>query len=110
MAQYRYDPIWNTYFLEEAENFSLVDGQDHTDPNAGVTGNAFDNTIIGNDADNPLDGGEGADTLEGGSGNDDIRAVDGEVDTITCGSGRDTVRADRRDRVARDCERVRRSS
>ena len=37
MAQYRFDPIWNTYFLEEAENFSLVDGQDHTDPNAGVT-------------------------------------------------------------------------
>ena len=58
MAQYRFDPIWNTYFLEEAENFSLVDGQDHTDPNAGVTGNAFDNTIIGNDADNPLDGAE----------------------------------------------------
>ena len=81
MAQYRFDPIWNTYFLEEAENFSLVDGQDHTDPNAGVTGNAFDNTIIGNDADNPLDGGEGADTLEGGAGND-AYAVDNPGDVV----------------------------
>jgi Ca2+-binding RTX toxin-like protein len=81
MAQYRYDPIWNTYVLEDAENFSLVDGQDHTDPNAGVTGNAFDNTIIGNDADNRLDGGEGADTLEGGSGND-AYAVDDPGDVV----------------------------
>ena len=81
MAQYRFDPIWNTYFLEEAENFSLVDGQDHTDPNAGVTGNAFDNTIIGNDADNRLDGGEGADTLEGGAGND-AYAVDNPGDVV----------------------------
>jgi Ca2+-binding RTX toxin-like protein len=81
MAQYRYDPIWNTYVLEDAENFSLVDGQDHTDPNAGVTGNAFDNTIIGNDADNRLDGGEGADTLEGGSGND-AYAVDNPGDVV----------------------------
>ena len=81
MAQYRFDPIWNTYFLEEAENFSLVDGQDHTDPNAGVTGNAFDNTIIGNDADNRLDGGEGADTLEGGAGND-AYAVDDPGDVV----------------------------
>jgi len=81
MAQYRYDPDSNTYVLEDAENFSLVDGQDHTDPNAGVTGNAFDNTIIGNDADNRLDGGEGADILEGGSGND-AYAVDGPGDVV----------------------------
>jgi len=70
MAQYRFDPVTNTYFLDEAQDFSLSDGQEHTDQNAGVTGNALDNHITGNGADNRLDGGEGADTLEGGGGND----------------------------------------
>ena len=52
-------------------------------------------------------GGRGRDTISGGSGNDVINARDGEVDTVSCGPGRDTVRADRRDRV-RGCERRRR--
>ena len=32
--------------------------------------------------------------------------LDGERDVVQCGSERDTVLADRRDVVARDCERV----
>ncbi len=68
-----------------------------------------------------LDGGPGRDrlrdrrggaTLAGGAGDDRIDARDASArdrrvpDTITCGSGRDTVLADAADRVARDCERV----
>ena len=36
----------------------------------------------------------------------DVR--DGQPDTVACGAGRDTVKADRRDEVAGDCEVVRR--
>jgi hypothetical protein len=39
-------------------------------------------------------------------GADSIRATNGKRDVISCGSGRDRVVADRRDRVGRDCERV----
>lgn len=53
-----------------------------------------------------LNGGTGRDTLLGGTGNDTISARDGTRDIINCGSGRDSVTADKVDRVARDCERV----
>lgn len=42
----------------------------------------------------------------GRAGDDTVRSRGGGTDTVRCGRGRDTVKADRRDRVARDCERV----
>jgi Ca2+-binding RTX toxin-like protein len=42
-------------------------------------------------------------------GNDTIEAVDGEVDSITCGAGQDIVHADASDIVAPDCESVTRA-
>ena len=48
----------------------------------------------------------GRDLVEAGSGNDSVYAVDGYLDRITCGKGRDLVRADVEDKVARDCERI----
>ena len=65
----------------------------------GVSGNAGNDLVVG---------GPGADRLFGRAGNDRIRARDGRRDRISCGRGRDTVSADRRDRVSGDCERVRR--
>jgi Ca2+-binding RTX toxin-like protein len=59
--------------------------------------------LAGNDT---LIGGTGKDRLHGGTGNDTLSARDGLRDTITCGTGRDTVNADPVDRVANDCERV----
>jgi hypothetical protein len=55
---------------------------------------------FGNDI---LVGGKGKDVISGGPGNDKIRARDGERDTISCGSGRNTVVADDLDALARDC-------
>jgi hypothetical protein len=49
----------------------------------------------------------GAARVRGGSGNDRINARGGPG-RISCGSGKDSVRADREDRVASDCEKVRR--
>lgn len=69
----------------------------------GLAGN---DTLLGLGGNDLLDGGPGRDVLSGGPGNDTIHARDGARDRIGCGSGRDTVVADRVDVVARDCERV----
>jgi Ca2+-binding RTX toxin-like protein len=45
-----------------------------------------------------------------GSASDTIDTVDGEADTISCGPGNDTVKADPIDNVAPDCEAVTRSA
>jgi Ca2+-binding RTX toxin-like protein len=69
--------------------------------------------IAGNDR---LNGGPGADRLVGGAGTnaydagpgaDTVDARNGKRELVRCGSGRDTARVDRSDRV-RDCEVVRR--
>ena len=52
--------------------------------------------------------GAGRNRLSGGPGKDRLRARNGKVDRLRCGSGRDRVVADSEDRVASDCERVRR--
>ena len=64
--------------------------------------------LIGGAGDDHLVGGAGRDVLDGGTGRDRIEARDRLRDVIRCGPGRDTVIADRIDRVARDCEVVRR--
>ncbi|HZY65485.1 MAG TPA: hypothetical protein VFE21_06375 [Rubrobacteraceae bacterium] len=56
-----------------------------------------------------LVGGDDHDLLVGGAGRDLILARDGDTDRINCGAGRDTVRADRDDRVAKNSENVRKS-
>ncbi len=71
-----------------------------------LRGQAGDDRLSGGSGDDRIDGGTGANSISGGAGRDDIRAANGRRDRITCGAGRDRVRADRRDRVARDCERV----
>jgi Ca2+-binding RTX toxin-like protein len=85
-----------------------------------LLGGAGRDALAGGRGDDTLSGGAGPDVIDaaqrgrevdvvaGGGGNDVIRARDGAVDRITCGSGRDRVVADRRDRVAGDCEVVRR--
>lgn len=64
--------------------------------------------VSGGPGSDRLNGNSGSDRLSGDSGNDRISSRDGQRDRISCGRGTDTVLADRRDRVGRDCERVRR--
>ena len=73
-----------------------------------ISGGSGNDRIEGNSGKDRLEGGSGRDSLSGGSGNDRIDARDGRRDRISCGTGRDTVLADRIDRVSRSCERVRR--
>ena len=79
-----------------------------TDAAEVLTGGGGSDVLCGVGGGDRLRPGAGADVVRAGAGNDTIDARDGSADTLACGPGRDTVRADRRDRVARDCERVRR--
>ena len=90
------------------------DGADRLDGGAG------NDSVDGGFGDDELIGGPGRDTISGDLaggdcgplwcrypyGNDTIQARDGEVDSITCGAGTDTVNADAQDVVAPDCENV----
>lgn len=69
-------------------------------------GDEGDDTIYGGYNRDLIDGGAGKDTIWGENDPDTIYAVDGEVDTINCGSGTDTVTADPEDVVAASCETV----
>jgi Ca2+-binding RTX toxin-like protein len=62
--------------------------------------------VHGGSGDDLIVGGSGHDHLYGGAGDDVIRSRDGERDWVRCGSGFDTVHADRYDHVSRNCERV----
>jgi hypothetical protein len=64
--------------------------------------------LFGGRGSDRLVGGTGRDTIEGGPGNDLVESRDGVRDVIRCGTGRDTVIADRLDWISRDCERSRR--
>lgn len=100
----------------------LLRGSDSTGDT--LDGGAGADDLAGGFGDDTLTGGPGRDTIAGdrplrcnevscdvgaGNGNDTINARDGEVDSITCGFGTDTVIADRADVVAADCEIVERT-
>jgi Ca2+-binding RTX toxin-like protein len=70
-----------------------------------VSGGSGRDRVSGNSGRDRLSGGRGRDRIAGNSGNDRISARDGQRDRVNCGSGRDSVRADRID-VLRRCERV----
>jgi len=102
----RYSRLDNvTVRLNDApDDGALGEGDNvHTDTEVVLGGNG-DDRLVGSPADDTLNGGPGeddidgrlgADTLIGGQGGDDINAVDGFVDTITCGGdGGDSLAAD----------------
>jgi pimeloyl-ACP methyl ester carboxylesterase len=61
--------------------------------------------LYGKGGNDRLFGGAGNDLLIGGPGRDVLAGGRG-ADRLVCGLGRDTANADRRDRVAKDCESV----
>ena len=46
--------------------------------------------------------------IKGGGGKDKIKVRGGGRDRVNCGGGKDKVIADRRDKVAKNCEKVKR--
>jgi Ca2+-binding RTX toxin-like protein len=72
-----------------------------------ISGGAGADRLYGDAGSDSIDAGPGSDSVFAGSGNDTILTRDGERDVINCGSGKDTVVADKADGV-KGCERVRR--
>lgn len=71
-----------------------------------ITGSDGDDIVFGHAGRDEIDGREGADALHGGAGDDWIVSADRWRDLVTCGPGRDRVRADGADDVRGDCEAV----
>jgi Ca2+-binding RTX toxin-like protein len=73
-----------------------------------ISGGYGNDRLYGYNGKDEIQGGAGRDVFYGGERNDRItsRERGDERDVVNCGSGRDVVIADRRDRVARNCERV----
>ena len=84
----------------QADSICTFPGADRID---GLAGNDL---IRSGNGDDIVTGGRGRDTIDAAGGRDVISVRDGERDVVRCGSEHDTVLADRRDAVARDCERV----
>ncbi len=106
--------------LEGGTGDDVLDGGDGNDRLAGsagrdrLSGGTGDDKLTGGKGNDRLTGGPGSDILspgsgrdvvDAGSGNDTINAVDGVNETIDCGAGKDSVRADRHDRL-KHCEKV----
>jgi hypothetical protein len=70
-----------------------------------VYGGRGNDRIAGMDGADLLSGGPGRDDIGAGEGDDRILVRDGKRDTVRCGGGRDTVKADEFDRLA-ECEHV----
>ena len=73
-----------------------------------IEGTRFPDRICGRRGADDIDPGGGKDYVYAGAGRDVINSWDKRGDVISCGAGRDVVFADRKDKVSRDCERVRR--
>lgn len=71
-----------------------------------ISGGTGVDNLTGGPGKDKISGGRGTDAIFGSSGADRISARDRTRDTIECGSGRDTVIADRVDATS-DCEVVR---
>jgi Ca2+-binding RTX toxin-like protein len=90
-------------FVAGGSNNDRVSGGAGNDSIRGESGN---DSLFGGSGNDSISTGPGSDKVSGGSGRDTIDAANGRVNTIRCGSGRDKVKADRSDRVSRDCEVV----
>jgi TolB protein len=88
------------YGLAGDDRLSGLDGPD------GLSGGPGDDVVVGGRGADTIIGGTGRDRITAGDGKDSIFVRDGRKDTVACGAQADVVYVDRRDAVARDCERV----
>ena len=90
------------------DKLSGVSGNDRLDGGANndsLNGGTGNDRLIGGTGNDKLSGGTGRNVYSGGSGNDTITSFNKKNERVDCGKGRDTVRADARDKL-RGCERV----
>lgn len=71
-----------------------------------VKGHAGRDTLKGGAGDDRVVPGKGRDRSAAGKGDDTVNARDGRRDRVNCGAGDDLAKVDRKDKVSRNCERV----
>jgi uncharacterized repeat protein (TIGR01451 family) len=91
--------------MEGGEGDDQLSGGSGDDRMKGDDGRDVMKGDFGNDR---LTGGADRDSFDGGAGDDVIVSADGTRETVRCGNGSDRVSAARTDRIARDCEQVKR--
>lgn len=72
-----------------------------------LDGGSGDDFLSGGPGKDKLTGGKGSNTISGGTGNDTVKAKNRKRDVVNCGKGKDTVTADRVDKL-KGCEKVKR--
>jgi uncharacterized delta-60 repeat protein len=73
--------------------------------NDAISGGAGNDSLAGGTGADRLTGGSGSNAIRGEAGNDRIDSRNGRLDRVSCGAGRDRVRADAGDRLS-GCEVV----
>jgi Ca2+-binding RTX toxin-like protein len=91
----------------DGDSVTAVEGVEGTREGDRLIGDRRRNTLIGGAGADRLRGGGGRDVLVGGADADRIDSRDASADVVACGSGSDSVVADRRDEISAQCERVR---
>ena len=66
-----------------------------------------DGIYAGSRDDDRVKDGDGGDGINLGPGDDRVNSRDGSIDDIDCGSGKDEIKVDKKDEVAKNCEKVR---
>jgi hypothetical protein len=95
-----------TRTVKRLTNRCRIDGTPGPDD---LRGTPLRDLIDGRGGNDRIVGGGGDDRISGGPGDDAISSKDRYRDTVRCGRGVDSVVADYRDRIGRDCEQLRRS-
>jgi RTX calcium-binding nonapeptide repeat (4 copies) len=91
--------------VKRLTNRCRIDGTPRADD---IRGTPLRDLIDGRGGTDRIVGAGGDDRISGGAGDDTIVSKDRYRDRVSCGPGLDAVVADHRDRIARDCEHVRR--
>jgi Ca2+-binding RTX toxin-like protein len=73
-----------------------------------LNGGKGKDALRGDAGNDTLTGGAGKNSYSGGAGKDRVNARNKVRETIDCGKGRDIATVDKRDKVKRNCERVKR--
>ncbi|CAA9529085.1 MAG: Alkaline phosphatase [uncultured Solirubrobacteraceae bacterium] len=114
------DDVYTAEFTPRRDTLSGGSGDDVLTDQAGggdrLSGGSGDDRLAlmgggsavlrGGPGNDELEGGEGRDRFFGDAGRDSIDARDARIERVDCGTGRDRIRSDRRDRLRR-CERRR---
>jgi Ca2+-binding RTX toxin-like protein len=103
------DEIVSTSGQDDAVTVRGGDGDDvihGSSTDEAIFGGAGTDDIDGSSGNDTIDPGPGPDQVFGGSGNDVVKAVDNELDTISCGRDADIARVDTGDVVAVDLDNL----